>query len=167
MIHVYPDYVFGYPLLDDFLIRTIVFWVNYEKAQAIRPKEVYHLSRQSYRKEKNQLTYTQQHLANERTYLAWIRTAISIVGVGFLATSLHFTMGVVRNPFVDLFTIILGIFACVFGLVIIFTATRTYREKRQQIIQETFYSSNLRISMISTMLSIMIIMVIIYFFIIM
>lgn len=125
------------------------------------------MSRQSYRKEKNQLTYTQQHLANERTYLAWIRTAISIVGVGFLATSLHFTMGVVRNPFVDLFTIILGIFACVFGLVIIFTATRTYREKRQQIILETFYSSNLRISMISTMLSIMIIMVIIYFFIIM
>lgn len=125
------------------------------------------MSRQSYRKEKNQLTYTQQHLANERTYLAWIRTAISIVGVGFLATSLHFTMGVVRNPFVDLFTITLDIFACVFGLVIIFTATRTYREKRQQIILETFYSSNLRISMISTMLSIMIIMVIIYFFIIM
>ncbi len=167
MIHVYPDYVFGYPFLDDFLIRTIAFWVNYEKADAIQSKEVHHLSRQSYRKEKNQLTYTQQHLANERTYLAWIRTAISIVGVGFLATSLHFTMGVVRNPFVDLFTIILGIFACVFGLVIIFTATRTYREKRQQIIQETFYSSNLRISMISTMLSIMIIMVIIYFFIIM
>ncbi|MGM0899012.1 MAG: YidH family protein [Bacillota bacterium] len=125
------------------------------------------MSRQSYRKEKNQLTYTQQHLANERTYLAWIRTAISIVGVGFLATSLHFTMGVVRNPFVDLFTIILGIFACIFGLVIIYTATRTYREKRHQIIHETFYSSNLRISMISTMLSIMIIMVIIYFFIIM
>ncbi|MGR5908007.1 DUF202 domain-containing protein [Bacillus paranthracis] len=27
--------------------------------------------------------YAQQHLANERTYLAWIRTAISITGVGF------------------------------------------------------------------------------------
>ncbi|WP_361920472.1 DUF202 domain-containing protein, partial [Streptomyces sp. NPDC046876] len=53
----------------------------------------------------------QQHLANERTYLAWIRTVISIVGVGFLATSLHFTMGVTRNTFVDTFTIALGIFA--------------------------------------------------------
>lgn len=167
MVYVYPDYDFGYPFLAQFLIRTYAFRVNYWKALAIWSKEVHILSRQSYRKEKNQLTYTQQHLANERTYLAWIRTAISIVGVGFLATSLHFTMGIVRNPFVDLFTIILGIFACVFGLVIIFTATRTYREKRQQIIQETFYSSNLRISMISTMLSIMIIMVIIYFFIIM
>ncbi|GAA3316757.1 hypothetical protein GCM10020331_013700 [Ectobacillus funiculus] len=36
--------------------------------------------------------YAQQHLANERTYLAWIRTAISIIGVGFLTTSLHFTI---------------------------------------------------------------------------
>ena len=30
----------------------------------------------------NQLLYTQQHLANERTYLAWIRTAIAIIGIG-------------------------------------------------------------------------------------
>ncbi|MDF2857771.1 MAG: hypothetical protein K0Q87_3622 [Neobacillus sp.] len=28
--------------------------------------------------------YIQQHLANERTFLAWIRTAIAIIGVGFL-----------------------------------------------------------------------------------
>ncbi|MDF9760288.1 hypothetical protein OKW24_002061 [Peribacillus simplex] len=39
--------------------------------------------------EKNQLKYAQQHLANERTFLAWIRTVIAIVGVGFLTTSLH------------------------------------------------------------------------------
>jgi putative membrane protein len=25
----------------------------------------------------------QQHLANERTYLAWIRTAITVIGLGF------------------------------------------------------------------------------------
>ena len=34
--------------------------------------------------------YIQQHLANERTYLPWIRTAIAIIGLGFLATTLHF-----------------------------------------------------------------------------
>ncbi|MEK4536532.1 DUF202 domain-containing protein [Peribacillus sp. FSL K6-1552] len=27
--------------------------------------------------------FAQQHLANERTYLAWIRTSVSNVGVGF------------------------------------------------------------------------------------
>ncbi|WP_241663292.1 DUF202 domain-containing protein [Peribacillus simplex] len=46
--------------------------------------------------EKNQLKYAQQHLANERAFLAWVRTVIAIVGVGFLATSLHFTIGVHR-----------------------------------------------------------------------
>lgn len=116
---------------------------------------------------KNQLLYTQQHLANERTYLAWIRTAISIVGVGFLATSLHFTMGATRNPLVDLFTIALGIFACLFGLAIIFSSTQNYKKKRQQIINETFYPSNLHITLISSMLAIIIAMVIIYFFMIM
>lgn len=116
---------------------------------------------------KNQLLYTQQHLANERTYLAWIRTAISIVGVGFLATSLHFTMGATRNLLVDLFTIALGIFACLFGLAIIFSSTQNYKKKRQQIINETFYPSNLHITLISSMLAIIIAMVIIYFFMIM
>lgn len=125
------------------------------------------MARRSRPEPKNQLLYTQQHLANERTYLAWIRTGISIVGVGFLATSLHFTMGVIRNHFVDIFTITLGIFSCIFGLAIIFTATKNYNKKRLQIINETFYPSNMHISLISSMLAIMIIMVIVYFFMIM
>jgi putative membrane protein len=125
------------------------------------------MGRRSNRIPKNQLLYTQQHLANERTYLAWIRTGISIVGVGFLATSLHFTMGVIRNQFVDVFTISLGIFSCIFGLTIIFSATQNYKKKRRQIINETFYPSNLHITLISSMLAVMIIMVIIYFFMIM
>ena len=125
------------------------------------------MARRSRPVQKNQLLYTQQHLANERTYLAWIRTGISIVGVGFLATSLHFTMGAIRNQFVDIFTISLGIFSCIFGLTIIFSATQNYKKKRQQIINETFYPSNIHISIISSMLAIMIIMVIVYFFMIM
>ncbi|WP_082220443.1 YidH family protein [Domibacillus robiginosus] len=34
--------------------------------------------------------FIQQHLANERTYLAWIRTSIAIIGIGFLISNLHF-----------------------------------------------------------------------------
>lgn len=34
--------------------------------------------------------YIQQHLANERTYLAWIRTALAMVGIGFLIVNIHF-----------------------------------------------------------------------------
>ncbi len=40
------------------------------------------------REEKRQTTedskYIQQHLANERTFLAWIRTSIAIIGIAFL-----------------------------------------------------------------------------------
>ncbi|MFC0189919.1 YidH family protein [Fictibacillus aquaticus] len=36
--------------------------------------------------------YIQQHLANERTFLAWIRTAIALAGIGFVIINLHFTL---------------------------------------------------------------------------
>lgn len=113
---------------------------------------------------KQQLKYAQQHLANERTYLAWIRTAISIVGVGFLATSLHFTIGNIRDPLIDMLSVIVGIFACVFGFVIIITTTRNYKRKRQYIMQEKFYPSDRHITLISTMLGIMILLILLYFF---
>ncbi|MBA2939730.1 DUF202 domain-containing protein [Paenibacillus sp. CGMCC 1.16610] len=32
----------------------------------------------------------QQHLANERTFLAWVRTGIATVGLGFLASGVVF-----------------------------------------------------------------------------
>ncbi|MFD6441208.1 YidH family protein, partial [Peribacillus sp. NPDC060186] len=73
--------------------------------------------------EKNQLKYAQQHLANERTFLAWIRTVIAIVGVGFLTTSLHFTIGKYRDDRIDLISIVLGMFTCTLGLVITVLAT--------------------------------------------
>jgi putative membrane protein len=114
----------------------------------------------------NQLKYAQQHLANERTYLAWIRTAISIVGVGFLATSLHFTLGNIRNPAIDILSIVLGIFACFFGIIVIFITTSNYKKKQDQITQETFIPSQTNISLISGMLIILILLIITYFFLI-
>ncbi|UHA60863.1 DUF202 domain-containing protein [Metabacillus litoralis] len=113
--------------------------------------------------ENNQLKYAQQHLANERTYLAWIRTVVSIVGVGFLTTSLHFTIGVRRNPTIDMISIILGIFACILGIAVILLATKNYTKKKRQIFEERFNPSNTQITMVSTLMIILIIMVIIYF----
>ncbi|HDR5272410.1 DUF202 domain-containing protein [Bacillus thuringiensis] len=39
--------------------------------------------------EKVDSKYMQQHLANERTYLAWLRTVISVSDLGFLVANLH------------------------------------------------------------------------------
>lgn len=112
----------------------------------------------------NQLKYAQQHLANERTYLAWLRTAISVVGVGFLATSLHFTVGQVRHPFIDLLSVLLGITAGVLGIVIIILTTRTYHEKRKQIEAEQFMPTNRYITVLSLLLVVFIVLILVYFF---
>lgn len=111
----------------------------------------------------NQLKYAQQHLANERTYLAWIRTAIAIVGIGFLTTSLHFTIGISRNPHIDLLAIILGLSACVLGLLTTLLATINYFHKKRQITDETFQPSNGLVIFVSAFVGVTIFTVILYF----
>ena len=106
--------------------------------------------------------YAQQHLANERTYLAWIRTAISIVGVGFLTTSLHFTIGSNRNLFIDSLAIILGIFACIIGITTGILSTVQYSRKRREIQEGIYIPSNRSIIFISTLFTIMIFLIFTY-----
>ncbi len=43
----------------------------------------------------NETQLVQQHLANERTYLAWIRTSITIIGMVFLSANL--VLGMTKN----------------------------------------------------------------------
>jgi putative membrane protein len=84
--------------------------------------------------------YIQQHLANERTFLAWIRTAVAIVGLGFLST------GVVYH-FQDFHKVgyiiaaITGIGSVLFGGSIMALATFDYFRKRAGINTETFKSA--------------------------
>ncbi|WP_043932043.1 YidH family protein [Bacillus sp. EB01] len=82
--------------------------------------------------------YIQQHLANERTYLAWIRTAIAIIGVGFLVTNLHFTMKTSLTPAGDLFANLIGISSVLLGIIVIVIATVAYIRKIDAINTQTF-----------------------------
>ena len=115
------------------------------------------------RKEGNELKYAQQHLANERTFLAWIRTAVAVIGIGFLTTSLHFTVGIHRNPRIDVIAIILGLFSCGFGIAIIGLATISYLHKKRQISRETFVPSSPIILFVAFCMVILIIAVMAYF----
>jgi putative membrane protein len=106
--------------------------------------------------------YAQQHLANERTYLAWIRTAISITGVGFLTTSLHFTIKISSTPYINTLVIILGIFACVIGVTTSVLSTIQYTRKRKEIASGIFTPSNQSILFVSTLFSLLVFMIFMY-----
>lgn len=106
--------------------------------------------------------FAQQHLANERTYLAWIRTSVSIVGVGFLTTSLHFTIKISSNHYINNVAIFLGIFACFVGFIIGVLATLQYSRKRKEIQDGIFNPSNRCIFFISSLFSMLIFIIFMY-----
>ncbi|KGX85908.1 YidH family protein [Pontibacillus marinus] len=90
----------------------------------------------------NEYKSIREHLANERTYLAWIRTAIAIIGIGFLATTLHFNINKTINPLGDLFAIIVSLSSLVIGVLTIIGSTINYYRTRRNINKEEFRSSH-------------------------
>lgn len=82
--------------------------------------------------------YIQQHLANERTFLAWVRTAIAIIGVGFLVTNLHFNMKTSLSPLGDLLANLIGIASVGLGILTIIMAIVAYIKKVNTINNQTY-----------------------------
>ncbi|RIW34731.1 DUF202 domain-containing protein [Bacillus salacetis] len=85
--------------------------------------------------------YIQQHLASERTFLAWIRTAIAIIGVGFLVTNLHFTMQASLSPIGDALANIIGLSSVGLGILTIVMALISYMRKIDAINNQSFRTS--------------------------
>lgn len=82
----------------------------------------------------------QQHLANERTYLAWIRTAIALVGLGFLSAGIVFR-SVIYSEVGLIIAAVVAVFAVLLGGVLVTLATRDYMRKREDINQGQFRSA--------------------------
>ena len=83
--------------------------------------------------------YIQQHLANERTFLAWIRTAIAIMGIGFLIMNLHIKSS--TRPLSNAVVQIIGILSVITGICTIIFSTIGYFLKAKQINEQTFRTS--------------------------
>lgn len=111
----------------------------------------------------NQLLFTQQHLANERTYLAWIRTAIAIIGIGSLSSSLHFIIGDTAQTMSNVLALMIGSGAAVLGVIIIIFATCSFLKKKQQIEAGVFYMISFPVITTSVFLIVLAIIAVLYF----
>ncbi|TFE27807.1 YidH family protein [Cohnella luojiensis] len=87
----------------------------------------------------NDSKFVQQHLANERTFLAWVRTSLTIIGIGFLAAGLVFQSSP-YNHFAHWLASIVGFGAVILGVCILTLATRDFFMKQKGINSDNFRS---------------------------
>lgn len=114
-------------------------------------------------KQTQESKYIQQHLANERTYLAWIRTSIAMIGIGFLAANLHFNNATRINYSADALAVLISYFSLFAGFLTITFSTIHYFRKRSDINEQRFRSSSVLILLSSTVGAIIFALFILYF----
>ncbi|RAP75707.1 YidH family protein [Paenibacillus montanisoli] len=89
----------------------------------------------------------QQHFANERTFLAWVRTSITVAGVGFLASGAVFRSARFQS-IGQLLAAAIGIGSVLLGSLMVVLAARSYFIKRQGINEGHFHAERFTIMMI-------------------
>lgn len=110
--------------------------------------------------------YIQQHLANERTFLAWVRTAIAIMGVGFLVTNLHSSMIDKLTTRGDMLAKVIGLASVGLGVLTVLMSMIVYFKKIHSINNQTFVSSKTYILTLSTIIIIIALLLAVYFIIV-
>ncbi|MEJ7642294.1 MAG: DUF202 domain-containing protein [Candidatus Nitrosocosmicus sp.] len=95
---------------------------------------------------------SQQHLANERTFLSWIRTCVALVGLGFIIAKFNFFMDEFRQiiqsntvepenipitnvsqSLADVGSLSIGTGFVIFSLILILFALKNYRDNDKAI----------------------------------
>ncbi len=115
-------------------------------------------------KKENESIYIQQHLANERTYLAWIRTSIATLGIGFVAGGLHFNSGENLSEAADTLIIAVIIFSLAASAGLLLFSTYHYFSTRKKINSQTYQSSHALVIFVSMIMLMLIGALIFYFF---
>ncbi|ADY52797.1 protein of unknown function DUF202 [Pseudopedobacter saltans DSM 12145] len=106
--------------------------------------------------EKQPQKKTNDHLANERTFLAWIRTSIGIMGLGFVVVKfsmfikqLTLMLGGTPHSAQHGFSSLIGIILVALGSLTALTAFLNYKKIQKQIEHEQFFSNNPLITVIT------------------
>jgi len=100
-------------------------------------------------KEKNTFEKSREHLANERTFLAWIRTSIALMGFGFVIVKFTLflkeisllleTKGVSSKEF----SAIVGVIMVALGVMIAVLAFLQYKKYENQLNNNSYVSSSM------------------------
>ena len=125
--------------------------------------------------------HSQQHLANERTFLSWLRTSIALIGLGFIVARFGLFLRefglVVKNTSnsndaaaVSLFghyqSSLIGISIVILGIALILLALRNYLTNRSQIEKGFYIPSNFNIFAASLSIVFLGILIIVYLFVV-
>ena len=117
---------------------------------------------------------SQQHLANERTFLSWLRTSIALIGLGFIVARFGLFLRefgfVVRNTnnnaavitFGNYQSPLIGISIIILGIALILLALRNYLNTRSCIEKGFYIPNNFNIFAASISLVVLGILTIIY-----
>jgi len=100
-------------------------------------------------KEKNSIERSREHLANERTFLAWIRTSIALMGFGFVIVKftlflkeLSLILKTANEPAKGSSAII-GVIMVAIGVIIAILAYFQYKKNKEQLQKSYFVSSSM------------------------
>ena len=99
------------------------------------------------------------HLANERTFLAWIRTGVATIVFGFaigrfaiaLEEFLRFQGKSANTPGL---TVWLGMVSILFGVVLVFAGLLRYRRTRVQLDAGTFQPAGILIDLVAVLMAV-------------
>ena len=80
---------------------------------------------------------TRDHLANERTFLAWVRTGIALLAIGFLVAKLQIELASVVHGS-PVYATALGLLLALAGLATVVFALTHYFSTRKSIESGTF-----------------------------
>lgn len=99
--------------------------------------------------EKNIKQNAREHLANERTLLAWIRTSIGIMAFGFVVVKfslfvkqISLLLGKDATIPQHGYSSVIGIFIVAVGAIILVLSFVKYKRTEKQLINESFQSSS-------------------------
>ena len=84
------------------------------------------------------------HLANERTFLAWIRTSLAIMGFGFVVERFGLLLReigtkITNVPIPNHYSALVGITLTVLGIVVMVVALLNFLQARKAIEKEVFH----------------------------